>query len=248
MNRIRNLRHTPPLCLKSTLTGAQFSCGHCRVTATRAMKNFTLIAALSLCSISWISASVSQYQTVEAQRGEEVTLQCNNISKYDTQTFWSRLVNRTKISCVVVKLKYASNVTACDGYEQKKFEVKSDISTVFLNIKKVDSSDSGLYYCGIFVNGIPVLTPIRLKVNVDSDGIAMLTSVILGALTVVLILVVVGLVLKVRKLQTAVEEDQNPEKRENGGRDDDVNYAAVTIRPKAKRREQEPNIIYASTR
>ena len=36
----------------------------------------------------------------------------------------------------------------------------------------------------------------------ESDGIAMLTSVILGALTVVLVLVVVGLVVKVRKLQT----------------------------------------------
>ena len=36
----------------------------------------------------------------------------------------------------------------------------------------------------------------------ESDGIAMLTSVILGALTVVLVLVIIGLVVKVRKLQT----------------------------------------------
>uniref|UniRef100_A0A671XV33 Uncharacterized LOC115588968 n=1 Tax=Sparus aurata TaxID=8175 RepID=A0A671XV33_SPAAU len=165
MNRIRNLRHTPPLCVKSTLTGAQFSCGHCRVTATRAMKNFTLIAALSLCSISWISASVSQYQTVEAQPGEEVTLQCNNISKYDSMTFWSRLVNRTKINCVVVMFSYRSRFKVCDGYEKGKFEMKSNISTVFLNIKKVDSSDSGLYYCGFVIDGIPSLTPIHLKVN-----------------------------------------------------------------------------------
>uniref|UniRef100_A0A671Y147 Uncharacterized LOC115588968 n=1 Tax=Sparus aurata TaxID=8175 RepID=A0A671Y147_SPAAU len=247
MNRIRNLRHTPPLCAKSTLTGAQFSCGHCRVTATR-MKNFILIAALTLCSIGWISASVSQYQTVEAQPGEEVTLQCNNILKYDSQTFWSRLVNRTKISCVVVMMKYGGEVTVCDGYEKGKFEMKSSISTVFLNIKKVDSSDSGLYYCGFFINGIPSLTPIHLKVNGDSDGIAKLTSVILGALTVVLVLVIVGLVVKVRKLQTAVKEDQNPEQRENVGCDDDVTYAAVRIQPKAKRRHQEPNVIYASTR
>ncbi|XP_030285496.1 uncharacterized protein LOC115588964 [Sparus aurata] len=225
------------------------------------MKNFTLIAALSLCSISWISASVSQYQTVEAQHGEEVTLQCNNISKYDTQTFWSRLVNTTKISCVVVIYRYGGNVTVCDGYEKGKFEMKSNISTVFLNIKKVDSSDSGLYYCGFFISGTPILTPIHIKVNGsdephdddregkrESDRIAMLTSVILGALTVVLVLVIIGLVVKVRKLQTADKEDQNREQRENVGRDEDVNYAAVTIRPKAKRREREPNVIYASTR
>ena len=36
----------------------------------------------------------------------------------------------------------------------------------------------------------------------DSDGIAMLTSVILGALTVVLVLVVFGLVVENSKLQT----------------------------------------------
>uniref|UniRef100_A0A671XUC6 Ig-like domain-containing protein n=1 Tax=Sparus aurata TaxID=8175 RepID=A0A671XUC6_SPAAU len=165
MNRIRNLRHSPPLCIKSTLTGAQFSCGHHRVTATRTMKNFTLIAALSLCSISWISASVSQYQTVAAQPGEEVTLQCNNISKHDSQTFWSRMVNITKISCVVVMFTYGDEVIVCDGYEKGKFEMESNISTVFLNIKKVDSSDSGLYYCGFFISGTPILTPIHLKVN-----------------------------------------------------------------------------------
>ena len=36
----------------------------------------------------------------------------------------------------------------------------------------------------------------------ESNGTAMLTSVILGALTVVLVLVIVGLVVKVRKLET----------------------------------------------
>ncbi|XP_030285506.1 uncharacterized protein LOC115588970 [Sparus aurata] len=211
------------------------------------MKNFILIAALTLCSIGWISASVSQYQTVEAQHGEEVTLLCNNISKFDTQIFWSRLVNRTMISCIVVQMNYGSKVTVCDGYEKGKFEMKSNISTVFLNIKNVDSSDSGLYYCGFSIKGIPSLTPIHLKINGDSDGIAKLTSVILGALNVVLVLVIIGLVVKVTKLPTAAKEDQNREQRENVGRDDDVNYAA-TFRPKAKRREQEPNVIYASTR
>ena len=54
------------------------------------------------------------------------------------------------------------------------------------------------------------LKPFRVKLDSnlrisrvgESDGIAMLTSVILGALTVVLVLVIIGLVVKVRKLQT----------------------------------------------
>ncbi|XP_030285493.1 uncharacterized protein LOC115588960 [Sparus aurata] len=219
------------------------------------MKNFTLIAALSLCSIGWISASVSQYQTVEAQPGEEVTLQCNNISKYDTQTFWSRLVNRTKISCVVVIYRYGGNVTVCDGYEKGKFEMKSNISTVFLKIKKVDSSDSGLYYCGFFISGTPILTPIHIKVNGDSDGIAKLSSVILGALTVVLVLVVFGLVVENGKLQTAVKEDQNPERRGENLLSDQLEDAALSFYPTpvrsrrpASEREVETRVIYTASR
>ncbi|KAM8746968.1 uncharacterized protein AB9X84_015123 [Acanthopagrus schlegelii] len=231
------------------------------------MKNFTLIAVLSLCSISWISASVSQYQTVEAQPGEEVTLQCN-ISKYDTQTFWSRLVNRTKISCVVVIYIYGGKVSVCDGYDKGKFEMKSNISTVFLNIKKVDSSDSGLYYCGFVINGTPILTPIHLKVNGSDephdddregkrefDGIAMLTSVILGALTVVLLLVVSGLVVENSKLQTAVKEDQNTERGGENLLSDQLKDAALSFYPTSVRsrrpaseREVETRVIYTASR
>ncbi|XP_030285490.1 uncharacterized protein LOC115588957 [Sparus aurata] len=232
------------------------------------MKNFTLIAALCLCSISWISASVSQYQNVEAQPGEDVTLPCINISKYDTLTFWSRLVNRTMISCVVVIYSSGSKFTVCDGYEKGKFEMKSNISTVFLNIKKVDSSDSGLYYCGFVIKGAPILTTIHLKVNGsdephdddrtgqrESDGIAMLTSVILGALTVVLVLVIIGLVVENRKLQTAVKEDQNPERRGENLLSDQLKDAALSCYPTpvrsrrpASEREVETRVIYTASR
>ena len=126
---------------------------------------FTLLFLLSAFVSGWISASVSQYQTVEAQPGEEVTLQCNYINTYKTQTFWSRLVNRTEISCVVVTFTYGGKGTVCDGYEKGKFEMKSNVYTLFLIIKKVDSSDAGLYYCGYFMSGILIMTPIHLKVN-----------------------------------------------------------------------------------
>ena len=126
---------------------------------------FTLLFLLSAFVSGWISASVSQYQTVEAQPGEEVTLQCSNISKFDTQTFWSRLVNRTKINCVVVMFNYKGGNKLCGGYEREKFEMKSNMSSVFLNIRGVDSPDAGLYYCGFFIDGTPSLTPIHLKVN-----------------------------------------------------------------------------------
>ncbi|XP_044039097.1 uncharacterized protein LOC122869827 isoform X2 [Siniperca chuatsi] len=225
------------------------------------MMNFTLITAFILCSLSWISVSVSESQTVEVQSGEEVTLLCSNISKYDAVTFWFRLVQRTNISCISVMYKSNSNAEFCDGYENREFEMRSNISTLFLKIKQVDLSDAGLYFCGFYAHGRPTFSVIHLnirgsdephddvdsKCQKESDGKEKLTSVILGGLTVLLVMVIIGLVVKKRKLKTADEEEQNPEQSESVG-SDDLNYAAVAFRPKAKRRELEPNVTYAATR
>ncbi|XP_044196628.1 uncharacterized protein LOC122973286 isoform X1 [Thunnus albacares] len=228
------------------------------------MKTFTLITALSLCSISWISVSVSESQVVEVQSGQEVTLQCTNISKHESITFWLRLVNRTKINCISVKIRFDSEAELCDGFQKGKFEMSSNISTVSLNITQVDSSDSGLYFCGFYTSARYVFSEIYLKVKgsddgshddvddtskkceCESDGITKLTSVILAGLTVFLVMVIIGLLLKIRKLKTA-EEEQNPQPSENQA-SDELNYAAVTFQAKRKRKVVEPNVVYAATR
>ncbi|XP_070849926.1 uncharacterized protein [Chaetodon trifascialis] len=162
------------------------------------MMNFTLTAAFILC---WISVSASESQTVEAQPGEEVTLMCSNISKYDGVMFWFRLVNRNQISCIFVLYNSKSNATLCDGYQSGKFEMRSNTSTVFLQIKQVDLSDSGQYFCGFYNSGRPLFSVIYLNIEDDSEGISKLMSVILGALTVFLVMVIVALVVKSRKRQ-----------------------------------------------
>ncbi|XP_042258243.1 uncharacterized protein LOC121890052 isoform X2 [Thunnus maccoyii] len=189
------------------------------------MKTFTLITALSLCSISWISVSVSESQVVEVQSGQEVTLQCSNILKSESVTFWLRLVNRTKIYCIFVKIRSDSEAEFCDGVQKGKFEMSSNISTVSLNIKQVDSSDSGLYFCAFFTSGRLLFSETHLKVKGSDDGSHD----------------------DVDDTSKKSEEEQNPQPSENQV-SDELNYAAVTFQAKRKRKVVEPNVVYAATR
>ncbi|XP_036968623.1 uncharacterized protein LOC119027489 isoform X2 [Acanthopagrus latus] len=250
-------------------TGAQLSCGHCRDTATRAMKSFTLIAALTLCSFSWISASVSQSQTVEAQSGEGVTLWCNNTYNNGAVIFWFRLVDRTEVSCVSVMI-HSKEAKYCEGFQKGKFEMRSSNNTVSLKMHFVVKSDAGLYFCGFYTSGIITFSVTRLNVKGgneppgdedsgdkrESGGIAMLTSVIVGALTVFLILVIIisGLVVKVRRLQKAATEENNPQQCENllsdQLKDAAVRFYPTSVRSRrpASEREVETHIIYTASR
>ncbi|XP_071755219.2 uncharacterized protein LOC139911579 [Centroberyx gerrardi] len=219
------------------------------------MMSYTLVTALLLCNLSWIPVSVSESQTVEVQPGEEVTLMCTNISSYSIYSVWYRLVNRSKPCCI--SSMYDSDETAsyCDGFQNGKFEMRSNVSTLFLKIKQVDLSDSGLYFCGFYIEGDTVIVnATHLKIQEESDGITCLASVILGGVTVFLVMVIVGLVLKIRQLQTAAKEEMQPQRSENLD-SDELKYAALSFHPKQKRsrrpaseKEVEPNVVYAATR
>ncbi|XP_050931597.1 uncharacterized protein LOC108882002 isoform X6 [Lates calcarifer] len=226
------------------------------------MMNFTMITGLLLCSLSWISVSVSESQTVKAQSGQEVTLLCPKTIKKPAATFWLRVVNRTNMSCISVMSRSDSKAEYCDGYKTGNFEMSSSSSTVYLKIKRVNVSDSGLYFCGFYTDGRITFTEIQyLNLTSSNDephddedskckeesGVIKLTCVILGGLSVLLVMVIIGLVLQNRKLQTADKEEQNPQQSETRV-SDDVNYAAVTFQTKTKRRELETNVVYAATR
>ncbi|XP_036968637.1 uncharacterized protein LOC119027495 isoform X1 [Acanthopagrus latus] len=231
------------------------------------MKSFTLIAALTLCSFSWISASVSQSQTVEAQSGEGVTLRCNNTHNNGAVIFWFRLVNRTEVSCVSVMI-HSKEAKYCEGFQNGKFEMRSSNNIVSLRMHFVVKSDAGLYFCGFYTGGIITFSVTHLNVKGgnepsgdedsgdkrESGGIAMLTSVIVGALTFVLVLVIIGLVVKVRKLQTAATEENNPQQCENllsdQLKDAAVRFYPTSVRSRrpASEREVETHIIYTASR
>ncbi|XP_050923536.1 uncharacterized protein LOC127139594 isoform X3 [Lates calcarifer] len=229
------------------------------------MRSFTLITALILCCINWIS--VSETHIVEVQPGEEITLLCPNISKQESVTEWFRLISKTKISCVSSMYKSNDKASFCDGF-QNRFEMSSNITTVFLQIKRVDFSDSGLYFCGFYINAHTVFANtvhlnvqgktesdvMDFKTKIIPDGITNLMSVVLGGLTVFLTILVIVLAVEIKKLQTAVNEEPQTERNKNLG-SDDLNYAALSFQSKAKRkhrppseRELETNVVYAATR
>ncbi|XP_039677588.1 uncharacterized protein LOC120572369 isoform X2 [Perca fluviatilis] len=244
----------------------------------------SLITALILCSISWISVSGSEShtETVEGRPGGEVTLTCSNPSNRDALTFWLRVVNRTKASWISTMISSTGTPLYSDVNQNGRFNMSTNISTLFLQIKHVDVSDSGLYFCGFYIEGrynfsaihvnvkdsddshddtnrkSEILKPIDEKGSDEShdddrkseksDGTAKLMILILGALTVLLLMVIIGLVVTIRKLQKAANEEQNPQQPENRA-SEELNYAAVAFRPKTRKtREVEPNVVYASTR
>ncbi|KAL4006413.1 coronin-2 [Sarotherodon galilaeus] len=217
----------------------------------RMMRSFALSTALFLSSLSWISVSGSEFQTVEVQLGEEVTLKCSNISSHPTQTDWFKVINRTKPSCVAAMYGSQGKASFCDGFQNGKFNMSSNNTSVFLKITQVDLSDVGLYFCGFYVNKHTVISnAVELRIqggetNEGEDfktekesGSTHVMSIVLSGVTGLLTVVVIVLVLKIWKLQT-----------------DDLNYAAMSFQTKLKRsrrpathRELESHVVYAATR
>ncbi|XP_035850150.1 uncharacterized protein LOC116042298 [Sander lucioperca] len=270
----------------------------------------SLITALILCSISWISVSGSEShtETVEGRPGGEVTLTCSNRSSRDTPTLWLRVFNRTKASFISAIFSSTVKTLYSDGIQNGRFNMSTNISTLFLQIKHVDVSDSGLYLCGFYIGGPFHFNAIYFNVKAhfiilkqesdtifhgkirhelilillkgsddshddadrksessdeshdddrksetESDGTAKLMSLILGALTVLLLMIIIGLVVKNRKLQKAANEEQNPQQPEN--LDSDLKDAALSLyaatirnRRPASEREVETHAVYAVCR
>ncbi|XP_030287354.1 uncharacterized protein LOC115590214 [Sparus aurata] len=232
------------------------------------MKSFTSITALLLCSLGWISVSGSESHTLEVRTGDEITLMCSNLSTRPTQTDWFRVVNRTKPHCISSMYESDGEVPFCDGFQNGKFEMSSNISTVFLKIKQVDLSDTGLYFCGFYINTHTVIsTAIYLNVQddtwdndvdfettVEPEGTTILMIVTLGALAVFFMAAAIVLAVKIRQLQKAADEQLHPELCKNLG-SDELNSAALKFLPKpirnrrpASERQVETHVIYTVSR
>ncbi|XP_034532712.1 uncharacterized protein LOC117807503 [Notolabrus celidotus] len=215
------------------------------------MRNLILITASLLCSLCCICVS----ETVEVQPGETATLLCSNLSTVPSQIQWFTFVNGSQPRCISHMFESHEPARFCSGFLKGKFEMTSDMSTIFLHIKQVDLSDSGLYFCGSHVSGNPVIyNATFLEVQEAWVGMMKLTSPVLVGLVVGLVMIIICLAVQKRKLQKARTEEQNPRHDENPG-SDDLNHGAVTFHPRAERnhrpapeREVESYAIYSAIR
>ncbi|KAM9718157.1 uncharacterized protein ACNS7B_021561 [Menidia menidia] len=216
--------------------------------------SFTVILAL-ICSFSWVSVSVSEFHTVEVQPGEEVTLLCSNLSKFITHIYWFKLADRLNASCISYMTRSDCNASLCAGYKHGQFKMTSNTTNLFLNIKPVDFSDSGLYFCGIYRDGHSVIfSATYLQVQVSPvDALTNKLIIILGSGMIFLVIVIICLVVRIRILHAGQPDKQNLQNAETSS--EALNYAAVSFRPKEKKsrrpveeRELEPHVVYAATR
>uniref|UniRef100_A0A3B3WM27 Ig-like domain-containing protein n=1 Tax=Poecilia mexicana TaxID=48701 RepID=A0A3B3WM27_9TELE len=216
------------------------------------MTNFILA---SLCTFSWISVSVCQFHTVSVRPAEDVTLMCSNFSEVLSHISWFKMNSSPNVSRISSMLGAESNVSLFDGFHFSKYNMTSNITNLFLTIREVNISDSGLYFCGPYVGAavgtaVPgVFTATHLQVEDVSDRLLNLPCMILGCVAVFLTVVIVALAVKIRTIQSGYYGfilNLDPV---------GLDYAALHIRPKAKskrraadKKELKDNVLYAATR
>ncbi|XP_028998954.2 uncharacterized protein LOC114851345 isoform X2 [Betta splendens] len=83
---------------------------------------------------------------------------------------WSRLINKTTASCICYKIKQNKETQFCDGFNDTTIEMGVDSNNiVFLTMKRVHLSDSGIYFCDFYNGGKSTYDVIQLNVEGSNE-------------------------------------------------------------------------------
>ncbi|XP_078792433.1 uncharacterized protein LOC105353772 [Oryzias latipes] len=210
------------------------------------MVNLTLVLAL-LCTLSLISLSTPEFHTAKVQPEGEVTLKCSNFSNLISNILWFKLNDGRNATIISSMITSESNATMLDGFKERFF-MTSNITHVFLNIKNVNFSDSGLYFCGHRGSTSAVIFGATHLLVYEMSRSPELLTIILGSIIAFLLMVIiVMLFMKIRSYPKAPVERHQKENLDS----DALNYAAVSFRWKAKTRTkaaEDINVVYATTK
>ncbi|XP_072315524.1 uncharacterized protein [Eucyclogobius newberryi] len=199
--------------------------------------NYLILVALLLASLSWSSWSIK----VNIKSGEDAFLSCRN-NYASIKVLWSRLVNNENYSFICT-----AEPEPCEG--NNRFNASFNSSFVTLKIQRVKMTDSGFYFC--FIDLFGLITARQTIKSTECEGhLSLWISISLGVLCILLTMAIVWFALKVKKLQTAQRQELNGSNEDLAN--DNLNYAAVNFRAKARRTNKalhnDPNVIYAATR
>uniref|UniRef100_A0A3Q2PYQ1 Ig-like domain-containing protein n=1 Tax=Fundulus heteroclitus TaxID=8078 RepID=A0A3Q2PYQ1_FUNHE len=206
------------------------------------MMNCTFLYFLTV--LDWISTSHCQFDIVTVQAGKELTLRCSNFSTFLSHIFWFKLTHGSNIHWISSMYNAQSIPSFYDLIQHGKFNMTSNTTDVFLNIKPLDVNDSGLYFCGFYASGFPVVfTATHLQVK------GKILNWILGGIVICLALVIIGFIVKIRNLYTEIKTTHHQQNLDSCTQ----NYAALNFHPKAKidrrsGREMEKHVLYSATR
>ncbi|RVE60249.1 hypothetical protein OJAV_G00179070 [Oryzias javanicus] len=184
---------------------------------------------VSLFDFRFDLLSVSEFVSRGSNGGGEVSLLCSNLSSFITNIFWFKMDKRANATKITSMTTAESNVTVREEFKNGRFQMSSNSTHVSLNISEVDSSDSGLYFCGVYKNSGAVIfdaTSLQVEETLELN----LVTGILGSIIFILLMTVISLIIKVRSCQTASSEQQRRENQES----DALNYAALTFQLKPK--------------
>uniref|UniRef100_A0A3Q3AP84 Immunoglobulin domain-containing protein n=1 Tax=Kryptolebias marmoratus TaxID=37003 RepID=A0A3Q3AP84_KRYMA len=177
--------------------------GYCEVHS-KLKVNFSLflVEGKSVYAVvsGWILVSVSGSHFVKVQPGEDVTLNSSIMTTADSVKVWFRLDNRNMTNCIAIMINKDPSVNYCEGNPNGTFKMSLTTSTVSLQIKKVNSSDSGWYFCVFYTNTF-LFNVTYLHVNETWDDSIKFCIGLRSGLSALLLIIIVGLVVEIKKLQ-----------------------------------------------
>ncbi|CAB1351600.1 unnamed protein product, partial [Coregonus sp. 'balchen'] len=109
--------------------------------------------------------SVSPPSSVVVHPGDNVTLQCTNVTGAPGHIGWFKQVNYSEPLGIASMYSSESTVRHHNGFQPSHMEMFVSHRIIFLKITELDVADSGLYFCGMFDKYIIFTNATVLKVH-----------------------------------------------------------------------------------
>ncbi|XP_048884927.1 uncharacterized protein LOC125750747 isoform X2 [Brienomyrus brachyistius] len=110
--------------------------------------------------------------SVVMPRGENVTLLCTNIMKAAGFVAWFRQANQSVPLCILSTYSTSRNVLYYNGASAERTKMNVTKNNISLRITAVDSYDTGLYFCGMWVETMLIFANATfLHIRGEQEGI-----------------------------------------------------------------------------